>query len=128
MRDHYGGGTNSLHRLKQSLEAFAPGLRGTLLPSNIRKHVSTLEKKGVITSNIVDVNYTVTKTGNKRGMCTFYYCSEPAQLIASMFRRMYLDNTFEKSQKFSSLHDMLVVSVGFDKSDSDFVGVTKTSI
>ena len=81
-----------------------------------------MEKKGVIPSKIIDVNCTVNKTGNKKGMCTFYYCSEPSQLIASMFRKMYLDNTFQSSQMFSSLQDMLGVSVGFDKSDSDFVG------
>ena len=39
-----------------------------------------------------------------------------------MMWRMFLDNTFENSIDFSSLVDMLVVSVGFDKSNSYFVG------
>jgi len=38
---------------------------------------------------------------------------------------MFLDNTFQKSQVFSSLKDMLVVSIGFDKSDSDCVGTMR---
>jgi len=42
-----------------------------------------------------------------------------------MFCRMFLDNTFQKSQVFSSLEDMLVVSIEFDKSDSDFVGMMR---
>ena len=64
--DHYDGGTNSLNQLKQSLKAFGPGLKSTLQPLNIQKHVSTLEKKGVIPSKIIDVKCTVTKTGNKK--------------------------------------------------------------
>jgi len=35
---------------------------------------------------------------------------------------MFLDNTFQKSIDSSPLVDMRVVSVGFDKSNSDFVG------
>ena len=58
-------------------------------------------------------------------MCLYYYCSSPSQLIAAMLRRMFLDNTYQKSQEFSSLQDMLVVSIGFDKSDSDFVGTMR---
>ena len=33
-----------------------------------------------------------------------------------------MDNTFQESYLFSSLADQTVVSVGFDKSDSDVVG------
>ena len=39
-----------------------------------------------------------------------------------MFRLMFLENNFEESIEFSSLEDMLVVAVGFDKSAADFVG------
>jgi len=35
---------------------------------------------------------------------------------------MFLDNTFEESLAFILLKDMLLVAVGFDKSDSDFMG------
>jgi len=35
---------------------------------------------------------------------------------------MFLDNRFQNSFDFSLLSNMLVVVVGFDKSDSDFVG------
>jgi len=39
-----------------------------------------------------------------------------------MIKCMLLDNTFQRSQDFSSLVNMILISVGFDKSDSDFVG------
>ena len=35
---------------------------------------------------------------------------------------MFMDNTFEDSFTFSSLVDQIIISIGFDKSDSDFVG------
>ena len=35
---------------------------------------------------------------------------------------MFLDNGYEKNVSFSSLEDMLVILIGFDKSDTDFVG------
>ena len=35
---------------------------------------------------------------------------------------MFLENMFVGSQSFSSLVDILLVAVGFNKSDSDFVG------
>ena len=44
------------------------------------------------------------------------------ELLANMMRRMFLNNSFQKSVEISSLVDMLVVSVGFDKSNWDFVG------
>ena len=70
---------------------------------------------------MVDVNCTITKVGNNSGMCTFYYCACLANILAAMFCRMYLDNVVETSQTCCSLEYMLVVSVGFDKSNTDFV-------
>jgi hypothetical protein len=122
LRDHVGTGTNGLYRMKQAIEFFCPALKGFILPTNIRWHVSLMERDGVIPSRIVQVCCTATKKGNKKTFCTFYYCTHPTQLLANMMRRMFLDNTFQESIEFSSLVDMLVVSVGFDKSDSDFVG------
>ena len=107
--------------MKQSLEAFIPALKG-IIPSGLNKKVSALEKEGVIASKVYSVDCTITKAGNKRGMCTFYHSQRPVDLLSSMFCRMYLDNTFEVSQEFYSLTNMLVVAVGFDKNDSDFVG------
>jgi len=38
---------------------------------------------------------------------------------------MFLDNTYQPSFDFSSMTDTIVISVGFDKSDSDFVGTCR---
>ena len=38
---------------------------------------------------------------------------------------MFLDNVYKNSKSFSALVDMLVVMVGFDKSDSDFIGTCR---
>ena len=122
LRDHVKSSNNGLLRIKQCIECFAPDLKGILLQPNILKHVSNMKKHGVVPSQVIEVCCTTTKKGNKKGMCTFYYCSRPTQLLGNMFRRMFLDNTVEKSIDFSSLEDMLLVAVGFDKSDSDFVG------
>ena len=81
-----------------------------------------MEKEGVIPSKLIDVNCTITKAGNKRGMCTFYYCLRPVELLGLMLRQMLLDNACKSSLSFSALINMLVVTVGFDKSDSDFIG------
>ena len=122
MRDHMKCPTNIIYRLKQALEAFSPVLKNALLPSNIRKHISSTEKECVIPSKVVDVDCSITKAGNKRGTCTFYFCERPGNLLEAMIRRMYLDNAYESSQSFSALIEMLVVTVGFDKSDADFIG------
>ena len=71
-RDHVVTGTNGLYRLKQALDAFCPALKGVLIPPNIRKHVREMECKGVVPSKCVEVDCTITKKGNRRGMCTFY--------------------------------------------------------
>ena len=55
-------------------------------------------------------------------MCTFYYCSRPVELLGLMIRQMFLDNVCKSSLSFSALINMLVVMVGFDRSDSDFIG------
>jgi hypothetical protein len=122
LRDHVGTGTNGLYRMKQAIEIFCPALKGIVLPPNIRRHVSLMERDGVVPSRTVQVCCTVTKKGNKRAMVTFYYCARPSQLLENMIRRMFMDNTFQESYSFSSLVDQIVISVGFDKSDSDFVG------
>ena len=113
------GSTNALYCIKQALRAFCPSLKNALLPSNIRKHESSMEKEGVISSRLIDVNCTITEIGNERGMCTFYYCSRPVELLGLMLCRMFLDNACKSSLSFAALIDMLVVMVGFDKSDSD---------
>ena len=74
VRDHVGTGTNGLTHIKQTIELFCPALKGILLPSNIRRHVSIMERDGVVPSKIVQVCCTVNKKGNKRAMNTFYYC------------------------------------------------------
>ena len=122
IRDHVGTGTNGLYRIKQAIEFYCPALKGILLPPNIRRHISIMERDGVVPSKIVQVCCTVNKKGNKRGMNTFYYCSCPSQLLENMLVRMFLDKTFQPSFDFSSMTDTIVISGGFDKSDSDFVG------
>ena len=124
LRDHVKTSNNGLHRMKQCLEAFAPELKGVLLKPNIKKHVSNMEKQGVVPSRVVEVCCTTTKKGNRKGMCmcTFYFCSRSTQLLGNMLRRMFLDNVTQPSIDFSSVSNAIVVAVGFDKSDSDFVG------
>ena len=90
------------------------------------KYVSNMEKHDVVPSTVVEVCCTKTKKGNKKGLCTFYFCSRPTQLLGNILRRMFLDNRFQNSFDFSSLSNMLVAAVGFDKSDSDFVGTWKS--
>ena len=72
IRDHTKGSINALYRIKQALGAFSPGVKNVILPSNICKHVSSMEKEGVIPSKLIDVNCSITKVWNKRGMRTFY--------------------------------------------------------
>ena len=87
----------------------------------IYENTASMEKEGFIPSKLIDVNCTITKIGNKRGMCTFFYCSRPVELLGLMLRGMFLDNACESGLSFSVLINMLVVTVGFDKSDSDFI-------
>ena len=122
LRDHVKTGTNGLYRMKQAIKFFCPALKGFIIPPSIRANVSLMENDGVIPSKIVQVCCTATKKGNRKTLNTFYYCSHPTKLLANMMRRMFLDNSFEDSIDFCSLSEMLIVSVGFDKSDSDFVG------
>ena len=122
LRDHVGTGTNGLYRLKQALEIFLPILKGLIIPPSIRKSISIMERQGFVPSRVIEVNYTITHKGNRRGMCTYYYCEHPAQLLANMFRRMFLDGEYEESSSFSSQINKLAISIGFDKSDKDFVG------
>ena len=125
IRDHIGTGSNGLYRLKQGLEALVPVLKGLLIPSNIRNKMTLKEREGVVPSRVVEVNCTITRKGNRRGMCTYYYCEYPAQLVANMIRRMYLDDAHEDSFSFSSLKDKFVVAIGIDKSDKDLVGTMR---
>ena len=122
VRDHVGTGTNDLARIKQAIELFCPKLKGILFPSNIQRHVSIMDRDGVVPSKKNQVCCTVNKKGNKRAMNTFYYCSLPSQLLENMISRMFMDNSFQKSFAFSSMSETILISVGFDKSDSDFVG------
>ena len=55
LRDHVGTGTNGLYRMKQAIEFFCPALKGFILPTNIRRHVSLMERDGVIPSRLVQV-------------------------------------------------------------------------
>ena len=125
IRDHIGTGSNGLYRLKQALEALLPVLKGLLIPPNIRNKMSIKEREGVVPLWVAEVNCTITQKGNRRGMCTYYYCEYPAQLIANMIRRMFLDGAYEESFSFSSLNDKLVVAIGIDKSDKDLVGTMR---
>ena len=84
--DHFKGGTNALLCVKQALETFVPDLKGVLFPSRICTKVSALEKDGYIPSSVYNINCIITKAGNKRGMYTFYYSSQPAALLANMLR------------------------------------------
>ena len=98
-------------------------LKGTLLPQKIFRRISKMERDGVVQSYVVDVDTVITQLGNRRAMCAFYYSCVPCQLLKNMFRQMFLDNRFELSSTFISLKHMLVVLIGFDKSDSDFIGI-----
>ena len=114
MRNHMKGSINTIHCMKQSVKMFVP-LLSSFIPKVIGKKVSELKKDGVIPSVVHNVNCIITRTGNTIGMCTLYYCACPADLLSNMFHCMLLDNTFERCQAFSSLEDMLVVAVGFDR-------------
>ena len=48
LRDHVGTGNNGLYHIKQALEVFCLVLKGVVLPPNIRRHVSRMEKDGVV--------------------------------------------------------------------------------
>ena len=104
------------------MDTFLPFLKGRLLPPNIRKEVSLLERQGVVPSKVVEVNCILTRKGNRRGMCANYYCESPHQLLANMLRRMFLDNSYKDSIVFSSKKNKLAVSIVFNRSDKDFVG------
>ena len=122
LRDHVGTGTNGLYRLKQALEVLCPALKGIVLPPNIWRHVNKMEIDGIVPPFIVQVWCTANKKGNKKAINTFYYCSRPSQLLENMLRRMFMDNTFQDSSEFSSLNNKIVISIGFNKSDSNFLG------
>ena len=100
LHNHMKRSTPSLHCLKQALEAFSPVVKNVLMPSSIRKHVSSMEKDGIVPSRFAEVNCSITKAGNKSGMCTFYYCARHRHLLEAMIRRMYLDNACESSKSF----------------------------
>ena len=105
------------------MEAFVIDLKGAImLLSNICHHGLTMERDGAIPSKVDNVNCTITKIISKRGMCMLYYCAYLVQLLLAMFCHMYHDNTCKTSQMFCSLEYMIVVSVGFDKSNTGFAG------
>ena len=54
LRDYFGVANNGLQRLKQSIEALAPVLKGLLLPPNVHNKVGLVEKKGVILPCVVE--------------------------------------------------------------------------
>ncbi len=121
LRDHMKNSTNGMCRLQQALKAFLPNLK--ILPSSVKKTLGDVEKDGVVPSKCVVVpDCLITKQGNKRAARNFYYSSCPSSLLCQMLRRLVLDGSSEDSQDFSSLQNMIVVSIGFDKSDSDFIG------
>jgi len=66
IRDHVGTRTNCLYRIKEAIEIFCPVLKGILLPLNIRRHVSIMERDGVVPSKIVQVYCTVNKKGQQK--------------------------------------------------------------
>ena len=81
-----------------------------------------MERQRVVPSKVVEVNYTITHKGDMRGMCTYYYCEHPTQLLANMFCRMFLAGAYEESVSFSSMENELAVLIGFNMSDKDSVG------
>ena len=123
VQDHIITSTNGLYRLKDVLEALIPVLKGLLVPPNIQNKVAKKEREGFVPSWVIEVNYILTQKGNRRGICRYYYCEYPAQLLANMITRMYLDHTYEKSFTFSSLTHVIVIAIGIDKSDKDLVGI-----
>ena len=80
LRDHVKSSNNGLLRMKQCIETFAPELKGIVLQPNILKHVSNMERYGVVPSRVVEVCCTTTKQGNKKG-CV-HSTSAPGQLIS----------------------------------------------
>ena len=124
-RDWIGTGTNGMYRTKQWFETYYPELTGKFFPPCIRKVMSEKEKEGVVSVKAMEVNCTITRKGNRRGNCTYYYVENPTHLLEIMVNRMILDGSYETSFDFCSLVDQLVVSFGFDKSENDFVGTMR---
>lgn len=88
LRDHMKATTNGIYRLKQSLDAFIPGLQ--IIPPNVRQIISSAERKGVIPSRVeLITDLQITKVGNKRGPCNFYFTLRPADLLCLMIRRVF---------------------------------------
>jgi hypothetical protein len=117
--DHMKSITQVMKHLVQGLKVFLPD--ADIFPSNISKVMRELEKNEVIPSALVSIpDCIITKAGNKRGMCNFYYCIRPSEFLANMINLGRKDGAWRDSLTFSSLVKKVVVTVGFDKSDSDF--------
>ena len=112
-RDWIGTGTNGMYRAKQWFETCYPELAGEIFPPRIRKVMSEKEKEGVVSVKAIEVNCTITKKGNRRGNCTYYYVENPTHLLETMINRMILDGSYETSFDFCSLVNQLVVSCTF---------------
>ena len=70
IRDHIGTDSNGLYQLKQALEGLLLVLKDLLIPPNIRNKVLEKEREGVVPSWVVEVNCTITRKCNRRGMYT----------------------------------------------------------
>ena len=107
IRDHMGGSTNALIKFDQGVKTFCPMLR--MFPGQLAKVISKIEKQSVICSKLVKVtDMVITKSGNKRGVRNFYYCTRPCDLLAQILRKLFMEGSFEESSTFSSLVNKLL--------------------
>ena len=81
LRDFVRMGTNGVYRLKQIIEVLRPELKGLLFLPDIRKVLQELEGKGVIPVITKRVELQISKDENKKNMCTYYFVSNPGQLL-----------------------------------------------
>ena len=98
--------------MKTGIEAIAPVLDGLLIPSQIRLKMSREEKVGVVRSRVVELDYGITRAGNRWGMCTYYYCENPIQLIMNMLQACIVNRDFQNSSKLCRHSDTIFVAPG----------------
>ncbi len=95
---------------------------GKILLENIKKELGNVGKEGVVPSKLVTLtDCSSNKTGNKRDNCYFCFSSQLTALLGLMLQRMVSDGEARESFSFLSLNDQLVVCIGFNESDLDFI-------
>ena len=125
LRDWIQTSNNGIERLKTGLEAIAPALAGLVIPPSIRLKIAREEKAGVIRSRVVELDCVLTRTCNRRGMRTYYYCENPMQLIMNMLQACVISGEFMNSNMFCGYSNQIFVALGGDKSDNDYVFVVR---